>query len=71
MRQLFSVERDRSPVLISTSVILLSHPLAAALAHLMLAGPFSRQVGEADYSHAMRKASFDRRLDHMVARSAG
>jgi hypothetical protein len=23
--------------------------------HLVLAGPFGRQVGEADYSHAMRK----------------
>ena len=27
--------------------------------HLVLTGPFGRQVGEADYSHAMRKASFD------------
>ena len=33
--------------------------------HLVLAGPFSRQVGEADNSHAMRKASFDRRLDEV------
>ncbi len=28
--------------------------------HLVLAGPFSRQVGEANYSHAMRKASATR-----------
>jgi hypothetical protein len=33
--------------------------------HLVLARPFGRQVGEADYSHAMRKASFDRRLDEV------
>ena len=33
--------------------------------HLVLAGPFGRQVGEADYSHAMRKPSFDRRLDEI------
>src|SRR5207249_8428506 len=38
--------------------------------HLVLAGPFGRQVGEADYSHAMRKASFDRRLDE-VGREEG
>jgi hypothetical protein len=31
--------------------------------HLVLAGPFRRQVGEADNSHAMREPSFDRRLD--------
>jgi hypothetical protein len=33
--------------------------------HLVLAGPFGRQVGEADYSHARRKASIDRRLDEV------
>jgi len=33
--------------------------------HLVLAGPFGRQVGEADNSHAMRKASFDRSLDEI------
>jgi hypothetical protein len=38
--------------------------------HLVLAGPFGRQVGEADYSHAMRKASFDRSLDE-VGREEG
>jgi hypothetical protein len=38
--------------------------------HLVLAGPFGRQVGKADYSHAMRKASFDRRLDE-VGREEG
>src|SRR5262249_29194033 len=38
--------------------------------HLMLAGPFSRQVGEADYSHAMRKASIDCSLDE-VGRQEG
>jgi len=32
---------------------------------LVLAGPFGRQVGEADNSHAMRKASFDRSLDEV------
>ena len=36
----------------------------------MLAGPFGRQVGEADNSHAMRKPSFDRRLDE-VGREEG
>jgi hypothetical protein len=38
--------------------------------HLVLTGPFGRQVGEADYSHAMRKPSFDRRLDE-VGREEG
>src|SRR5262249_19559173 len=38
--------------------------------HLVLAGPFGRQGGEADYSHAMRKPSFDRRLDE-VGREEG
>src|SRR5215471_21685377 len=38
--------------------------------HLVLTGPFGRQVGEADYSHAMRKASFDRSLDK-VGREEG
>ena len=38
--------------------------------HLVLAGPLGRQVGEADYSHAMRKPSFDRRLDE-VGREEG
>jgi hypothetical protein len=38
--------------------------------HLVLAGPFCRQVGEADNSHATRKASFDRRLDE-VGREEG
>jgi hypothetical protein len=33
--------------------------------HLVLAGPFGRQVGEADNSHAMRKASFDRSVDEI------
>ena len=33
--------------------------------HLVLAGPFGRQVGEADNPHAMRKASFDRSLDEV------
>jgi hypothetical protein len=37
---------------------------------LVLAGPFSRQVGEAGNSHAMRKASFDRSLDE-VGREEG
>jgi hypothetical protein len=34
--------------------------------HLVLVGPFNRQVGEADNSHAMREPSFDRRLDEIV-----
>ena len=38
--------------------------------HLVLTGPFGRQVGEADYSHAMRKPSFDRSLDE-VGREEG
>jgi hypothetical protein len=38
--------------------------------HLVLAGPFRRQVGEADNSHAMREPSFDRRLDE-VGREEG
>jgi hypothetical protein len=38
--------------------------------HLVLAGPFGRQVGKADNSHAMRKASFDRSLDE-VGREEG
>src|SRR6516225_4449792 len=33
--------------------------------HLVLAGPFGRQVGEADNSHAMRKPSLDRSLDEV------
>src|SRR6516165_9789103 len=37
---------------------------------LVLAGPFGRQIGEADNSHAMRKASFDRSLDK-VGREEG
>jgi hypothetical protein len=38
--------------------------------HLVLAGPFGRQVGEADYSHAMREPSFDCGLDE-VGREEG
>ena len=38
--------------------------------HLVLAGPLSRQVREADNSHAMREPSFDRRLDE-VGREEG
>jgi hypothetical protein len=38
--------------------------------HLVLAGPFDRQVGEADNSHAMRESSFDRSLDE-VGREEG
>jgi hypothetical protein len=38
--------------------------------HLVLAGPFGRQVGEADNSHAMWKASFDRSFDE-VGREEG
>jgi hypothetical protein len=38
--------------------------------HLVLAGPFGRQVGEADNAHAMREPSFDRRLDE-VGREEG
>jgi hypothetical protein len=38
--------------------------------HLVLAGPFSRQVGEADNSHAMREPSFNRHLDE-VGRGEG
>ena len=38
--------------------------------HLVLAGPFGRQVGEADNSHAMRESSFDRSLDE-VGRKEG
>ena len=38
--------------------------------HLVLAGPFGRQVGEADYSHAMGESSFDRSLDE-VGREEG
>ena len=33
--------------------------------HLALAGPFGRQVGETDNSHAMREPAFDRRLDQI------
>jgi hypothetical protein len=40
----------------------------SATAHLVLARPFGRQVGEADYPHAMRKSSFDRRLDEKARR---
>jgi hypothetical protein len=43
-------------------------PLARKPKHLVLARPFGRQVGEADYPHAMRKASFDRRLDEKARR---
>ena len=31
--------------------------------HLVLAGPFGRQVGEADYSHAMRKPRAGQAVD--------
>jgi two-component system phosphate regulon sensor histidine kinase PhoR len=40
--------------------------------HLILAGPFGRQVGEAGNSHAMRKASFDPLLvKHILNRHGG
>ena len=38
--------------------------------HLVLAGPFSRQVGEADDAHAMGESSIDRSLDE-VGREEG
>jgi hypothetical protein len=38
--------------------------------HLVLTGPFGSQVREADYSHAMRKPSFNRSLDE-VGREEG
>ena len=44
--------------------------LARKPEHLVLARPFGRQIGEADNSHAMRKAAFDRRLDE-VGREEG
>jgi hypothetical protein len=33
--------------------------------HLVLAGPFGRQIAEAGHSHATRESSFDRRLDEV------
>jgi hypothetical protein len=38
--------------------------------HLVLTGPFGSQVREADYSHAMRKPSFNRSLDEARGRRA-
>src|SRR5260221_9526071 len=38
--------------------------------HLVLAGPFGRQVSEADDAHALREPSFDRSLDE-VGREEG
>ena len=38
--------------------------------HLVLAGPFGRQVGEADHSHARGESSVDRGLDE-VGREEG
>jgi hypothetical protein len=38
--------------------------------HLMLAGPFGRQIGEADNPHAVREPSFDGSLDE-VGREEG